>query len=163
MMRHQGCNAEGGASFAEVLVAMALTMIGLAGAMGAFQSAEWTLRGGMLATRALAMAESRIEAKRSVRWDRLLLDDLNHDGIPEHVMRDDGAGGDELAGDGVYSGSWDQNGVHLIWTVTPSRSDSLAASGHVVIEARATYAASEGQREIRVGTLRANPVYVGGQ
>ena len=115
----------------------------------------------MLATRALAMAESRIEVKRSVRWDRLLLDDLNHDGVSDLVMRDDGAGGDALAGDGVYSSSWDQNGVHLVWMVTPSRSGSLSASGHVLIEARAVYVAGEGQREVRVGTLRANPVFVG--
>ncbi len=152
---------EGGASFAEVLVAMTLTMIGLAGAMGAFQAAERSLRIGTLATRALAMAESRIEAKRSVRWDRLLLDDLNHDGVPDLVMHDDGAGGDVLAGDGVYSGSWDQDGVQLVWTVTPSRPGSLSASGHVLLEARSVYAAGEGQREVRIGTLRANPVFVG--
>jgi hypothetical protein len=83
-----------------VFVAMALTMIGLAGAMGAFQAAERSLRMGMLATRALAMAESRIETKRAARWDRLLLDDLNYDGIPDFVMHDDGTGGDVLAGDG---------------------------------------------------------------
>lgn len=163
MTRDTLWHAEGGASFAEVLVAMALTMIGLAGAMGAFQAAERSLRTSMLATRALNLAESRIEAKRSVRWDRLLLDDLNHDGIPDLVMQDDGTGGDVLAGDGVYSGSWDQNGVHLVWTVTPSRSGALAASGYVFLEARAAYTVGEGQREVRVGTLRANPVFVGGQ
>ncbi|TKB65478.1 MAG: hypothetical protein E8D47_07285 [Nitrospira sp.] len=161
MTRDRLCITEGGASFAEVLVAMTLTMIGLVGAMGAFQAAERSLRIGTLATRALAMAESRIEAKRSVRWDRLLLDDLNHDGIPDLVMRDDGIGGDVLAGDGVYSGSWDQDGVQLVWTVTPSRPDSLSASGHVLLEARSVYAADEGQREVRIGTLRANPVFVG--
>jgi len=163
MTRDRLFHAEGGASFAEVLVAMALTVTGLAGAMGGFQAAERSLRTGTLATRALAMAESRIEAKRSARWDRLLLDDLNRDGVPDLVMLDDGAGGDVLAGDGVYSASWDQDGVHLIWTVTPSRSGSLSASGLVLITARAVYAASEGQREVRVGTLRANPVFVGGQ
>lgn len=156
-------HAEDGASFAEVLVAMALTMIGLAGAIGAFQAAERIFQTGTLATRALAMAESRIEAKRSARWDRLLLDDLNHDGVPDLVMRDDGGGGDVLAGDGVYSGSWDQDGVHLVWTVMPSRSGSLSVSGHVLIEARAVYVAGEGPREVRVGTLRANPVFVGSQ
>ena len=76
-------------------------------------------------------------------------------------MRDDGVDGDVLAGDGVYSGRWDQDGVLLIWTVTPSRSDSLSVSGHVILEARAVYAAGESQREVRVGTLRANPVFVG--
>lgn len=161
MIRDQSFYAESGASFAEVLVAMTLTMIGLVGAMGAFHVAERSVRIGTVATRALAMAESRIEAKRSMRWDRLLLDDLNHDGVTDLVMHDDGAGGDVLAGDGVYSGSWDQDGVQLIWTVKPSRSSSLSASGHVVIEARAVYAVGESRREVRVGTLRANPMFVG--
>src|SRR6185503_17939264 len=124
MTQAQRFHAESGASFAEVLVAMTLTLMGLVGAMGAFQAAERGVRMGTLATRALAMAESRIEAKRSARWDRLLLDDLNYDGIPDLVMHDDGTGGDVLAGDGVYSGSWDQDGVQLIWTVTPSRPGS---------------------------------------
>src|SRR5512145_1467853 len=130
MRRERLFHAEGGASFAEVLVAIALTMIGLTGAMGAFQVAERSVKTGMLVTRAVAMAESRIEAKRSVRCDRLLLDDLNHDGTPDLVMRDDGLSGDVLAGDGVFSGSWDQDDVHLTWTVTPSRSASLSASGY---------------------------------
>ncbi len=163
MTRDRRLHAEGGASFAEVLVAMTLTLIGLAGAMGSFQAAERSLRNGTWTTRALAMAESRIEAKRSVRWDRLLLDDLNHDGVTDLVMRDDGADGDVLAGDGVYSGSWDQNGIHLIWTVTPSRSGSLSGSGHVFLEARAAYPGGAGQREVRIGTLRANPAFVGSQ
>jgi hypothetical protein len=155
--------AERGVSFAEVLVAMALTLTGLVSAIGAFQAAERSLRTGTLATRALAMAESRIEAKRAARWDRLFLDDLNHDGVPDLVMHDDGVGGDAMAGDGVYSGRWDQDGVQLVWTVTPSHSGSLSASGHVLIEARAVYEAGESQREVRVGTLRANPVFAGSQ
>ena len=163
MMRDRFCHSTHGASFAEVLVAMTLTLIGLVGAMGAFQAVERSVRTGTLATRALAMAESRVEAKRSVRWDRLLLDDLNHDGVPDLLMHDDGAGGDVVAGDGVYTGSWVQDGVQLAWTVTPSRSGSLSASGHVLIEARAVYEASEGQREVRIGTLRANPLFVGSQ
>ena len=163
MMRDRIVQSEWGASFAEVLVAMALTMTGLVGAMGAFEAAERIVRNGMLATRALAMAESRIEAKRSARWDRLLLDDVNHDGVLDLVMRDDGVGGDAVAGDGTYSGSWDQDGIQLIWTVTPSRSGSLSASGHVVVEARAAYASRAGPREIRVGTVLANPLFVGSQ
>ena len=163
MTRDQVFHAEDGASFAEVLVAMTLTLIGVVGAMGAFQAAERSIRIGTLATRALAMAESRIEAKRSVRWDRLLLDDLNHDGASDLVMHDDGVAGDVLAGDGVYSGSLEHDGVRLIWTVTPSRTGSLSDSGHVLIEARAIYAAGESQREVRVGTLRANPLFVGGR
>lgn len=161
MTRDRWRQAEGGASFAEVLVAMTLTLMGLAGAMGSFQAAERSLRSGTWATRALAMAESRIEAKRSGRWDRLLLDDLNHDGVTDLVMHDDGAAGDLLAGDGVYSGSWDQDGIHLVWTITMSRTGSLPDSGHVFLEARAVYSDGAGQREVRIGTLRANPSFVG--
>ena len=161
MKRDRALCSERGVSFAEVLVAMALTMTGLAGAMGAFQAAERSVRTGTLATRALTMAESRIEAKRAARWDRLLMDDLNHDGVMDLVMRDDGAGGDVMAGDGVYSGGWNQDGVQLIWMVTPSRFGSLSASGYVLIEARAVYVVDDNQREVRVSTLRANPVFVG--
>jgi hypothetical protein len=161
MTQDRRWHTEGGASFAEVLVAMALTLIGLTGAMGAFQAAGRSLQTSILTTRALAMAESRVEVKRSVRWDRLLFDDLNHDGISDIVMRDDGAGGDVLAGDGVYSGSWDQDGIHLTWTVTPSRFGSLSGSGHVLIEACASYTAAEGRREVRSGTLRSNPTFIG--
>ena len=60
MSRGQLFYAEGGASFAEVLVAMTLTLIGLVGAMGAFQAAERSIRVGTLATRALAMAETSV-------------------------------------------------------------------------------------------------------
>jgi hypothetical protein len=161
MKRDRMFCSECGVSFAEVLVAMALTMTGLVGAMGAFQAAERSVRTDTLATRALAMAESRIEAKRAARWDRLLMDDLNHDGVMDLVMRDDGTGGDVLAGDGVYSGGWNQDGVQLIWMVTPSRSGSLSASGHVLIEARAAYIVDDNQHEVWVSTLRANPVFVG--
>lgn len=163
MTRDRFFLAERGVSFAEVLVAMALTLTGLVSAIGAFQAAERSFRTGTLATRALAMAESRIEAKRAARWDRLFLDDLDHDGVPDLVMHDDGAGGDAMAGDGVYFGRWDQDGVQLVWTVTPSHSGSLSASGHVLIEALAVYKVGENQREVRVGTLRANPVFTGSQ
>ena len=45
MTRGQLFHAEGGASFAEVLVAMTLTLIGLVGAMGAFQAPRFPRTG----------------------------------------------------------------------------------------------------------------------
>jgi hypothetical protein len=154
-------SAQRGATFAEVLISMTLLLIGLMGAMGSYQAADRGLRASQLATRALAMAESRIEAKRAARWDRLLVDDLDDDGLPDLVMRDDGQEGDAQAGDTIYTGSWDHDGVHLLWTVAPSRPGSLATAGYVALEARATYITSGGPREVRIGTLRANPVFVG--
>lgn len=157
----QAISAQRGATFAEVLISMTLLSIGLMGAMGSYQAADRGLRASQLATRALAMAESRIETKRAARWDRLLIDDLDDDGLPDLVMRDDGQGDDAQAGDGVYTGSWDHDSVHVIWTVAPSRPGSFATAGYVVLEAQATYMANGSPREVRIGTLRANPVFVG--
>lgn len=153
--------ASGGATFSEVLVAMALTMIGLVGAMGAFKTAAQTIGLGMLSTRALGLAESRLEAKRSVRWEQLLMDDLDHDGVPEIVMNDDGQRGDRIAGDGVYSAEWEQDGLHLNWTVAPSRPGALSDSGFALLEARASYESSGRTHEVRLTTLRANPMFAG--
>jgi hypothetical protein len=150
-----------GATFSEVLVALALTLIGLMGAMGAFHAAGQSIGQGALATRALALAESRIEAKRAVRWEELLMDDLDHDGIAEIVMHDDGASGDLVAGDNIYSALWEQEGVVLAWTVAPNRPGNLLESGFVVVEARASYMTAMGPREVRVASLRANPMFAG--
>jgi hypothetical protein len=150
-----------GATFSEVLVALALTMIGVTGAMGAFQAAGRSIMQETLATRALAMAESRLEAKRSVRWEQLLTDDFDHDGVPEILMHDDGASGDRSAGDGIYSAAWEEAGVLLIWTVAPNRPGSLTGSGFVVLEARASFESGKGRREVKLATIRANPRFAG--
>ena len=154
-------DGETGATFSEVLVAMALTSIGVLGAMGAFLAADQTIGRDVLATRALAMTEARLEAKRAASWDQLLVDDLDHDGLPEMTMHDDGTQGDRTAGDGVYSAIWEQHGVTLIWTVSSGHPAGLANSGSVVIESRSVYQSSTGEREIRLATLRANPAFVG--
>ena len=152
-----------GATFSEVLVAMALTSVGVMGAMGAFLTAEKSLSRDTLATRALAMAESRLEAKRAAAWEQLLVDDLNHDGLPDVAMHDDGTRGDHTAGDGIYSAIWEQQGVTLIWTVRFNHAGSPGNSGAVVIDARGVYRTSTGEREIRLATLRANPAFAGTQ
>lgn len=152
-----------GATFSEVLVAMALTSVGVMGAMGAFLAAERSLSRDTLATRALAMAESRLEAKRAASWEQLLVDDLDHDGQPDVTMHDDGTRGDRTAGDGIYSAIWEQQGVTLIWTVRPNHAGSLGSSGAIIIESRGVYRASTGEHEIHLATLRANPAFAGTQ
>lgn len=161
MNLHTCLNSTKGATFSEVMVAMGLTYIGLMGAMGAFHVAEKAIVQGMLASRALSMAESRLEAKRSVQWEQLLMDDLDHDGIPEIVMHDDGVGVDRAAGDGIYSAQWARNGVVLTWTVAPNHGGRLSESGFAVFEARATYRSDNGEHEVRLATVRANPVFAG--
>jgi prepilin-type N-terminal cleavage/methylation domain-containing protein len=151
----------GGFTFAEVMVSMAIMSVALVGAVATFQVATQQFHQGMLASRAFALAESRIEAKRSARWDRLLVDDLDHDGQPDLTMRDDGQEGDVIPGDGVYSSNWEENGIHLRWTVTFSRPGAPTASGSVLLEATASYTTDQGPREVRISTLRANPTFVG--
>ena len=153
-----GCE---GTSLSEVLVAMTILPIALLGAMGAFHAAGKTILQGTLASRALAMAESRIEAKRAMQWGRLLEDDLNHDGLPDIIMHDDGQSGDLAAADGVYSASHEQEGVLLIWTVAPSQLGDLFRSGYVVLEARVSFESGETRREVKIATIRANPHFVG--
>ena len=153
---------EGGFSLIEVMLAMVILAFAILGVMGMFQWADHGLRQGDRATRALAMAESRLEAKRTTPWKALLTDDLDADGTPEITMRDDGTAPDAVAGDGIYSAGVEMDGIRLVWTVQPDRAGLLRNAGSVVIQARASYPASRGQRrEIRLGTLRANPAYVG--
>ena len=150
-----------GATFSEVLVAMALTSVGLVAAMGAFQAAHQQFGRGLLATRAMELAESRLEAKRAVRWDQLFMEDLDQHGLPQSFMHDDGAAGDRVAGDGIYSARSEENGVVLIWTVAPNQGGNLALSGYAHIEARASYRSRYGDHELRLATLRANTVLAG--
>lgn len=154
--------SETGFSLIEVMVAMVITAFGLLGAMALFQVSDQGLRDGGQGLRALALAQSRLEAKRIAPWNLLLQDDVNADGIVDVTMRDDGAEGDLRAGDGVYTGMAEQAGVSLLWTVRPDQGGSLARAGAVVIEAKATYRLPSGRiRTVNLATLRANPNYVG--
>jgi type II secretory pathway pseudopilin PulG len=159
-MRNLLCTYNG-ASFSEVLVAMAIVSMALTGAVGAFHAAEKAIVKDTMASRALAAAESRIETKRATQWERLLEDDLNHDGLPDVIMHDDGENGDAVAGDGAYSAIAERDGIRLTWMVTPSRAGDVRGSGFIVIEAYASYETDQGRREVRLATMRANPFFVG--
>jgi prepilin-type N-terminal cleavage/methylation domain-containing protein len=153
---------EAGFSLIEVMVAMVVTAFGLLGAMALFQVADHGLRDGGLGLRALALAQSRLEAKRVAPWNLLLQDDLNADGIVDMTMRDDGRQGDLQGGDGMYTGLSEQSGILLFWTVRPDRGASLDRAGAVVVEARATYVLPSGRkRTVSLATIKANPHYVG--
>lgn len=150
-----------GFSLIEVMIAMVVLAFAILGVMASFRWSDHAVRFGTDGTRALALAEARLEAKRSLPWPALLLDDLNHDGRTETVMRDDGAGDDETAGDGVYTAADEQDGIRLVWTVQPDRSPFQQA-GLAVIRAKAGYSLGNGRwRHITVGTIRSNPAYVG--
>lgn len=153
--------SEQGFSLVEVLVAMALSAVVLMGGVTALQVSARFAQQGRLAAKALALAQSRVEAKRSVRWEALLLDDLDLDGRVDLMMMDDGQGADVSAGDGVYSARWEGDGVTLDWTVASDHASPLAAAGFVTIRVAASYKGLGGIRTVTIGTVRANPVFVG--
>jgi prepilin-type N-terminal cleavage/methylation domain-containing protein len=157
-------NAHGQAGFSliEVMMAMVVLAFGILGVMAAFQWSDYGLRQGEIGTRALALVESRLEAKRAAPWDSLLMDDLDGDGRMEIIMRDDGRLPDTQAGDGLYAAMIERDGIFLRWTVQPDRLGPLQTWGSAVITASARYQAGQGRwHDVTVGTLRANPRYLG--
>ncbi len=151
-----------GFSLIEVMIAMIVLAFGILGAMSAFQWSDHGLRHGATGTRALALVESRLEAKRATPWNALLTDDLDGDGRVEVTMQDDGRPPDEQAGDGLYTATVEREGIMLRWTVQPDRTGPVQTWGSAVITASARYQAGRGQwREVTLGTLRANPGYLG--
>jgi len=151
-----------GFSLIEVMMAMVVLAFGILGVMAAFRWSNDGVRQGEAGTRALALAESRIEAKRATPWAALLTDDVDGDGQPEITMRDDGRFPDAQAGDGRYTAATDRDGIALQWTVQPDRAGPVRTWGSVSMTATARYRVGQGQwRNITVGTLRANPRYVG--
>ena len=151
-----------GFSLVEVMVAMVLTGIALMGAMASVDVSVKQVRMGGLSNKAVDMAQARVEVKRSVRWHALLEDDLDHDGMSETFMRDDGQGLDVNAGDGIYTAMYEQDGVTVVWTVQSDYPGPLASAAMVTITASASYSGEQGQRkEVQVASMRANPAYVG--
>jgi len=150
-----------GFSLVEVMIAMVILAFSILGVTVMFQWGDYGLQHGSLRTRALAMAEARVEAKRAGSWDTMLADDLDFDGTADVHMIDDGAGDDEKAADGIYTGSAERDGIRLVWTVEMLPSGPLPGAGLAIIKTRARYRAGGRWHVIDVGALRANPNYVG--
>ena len=155
------CRQSAGLSLVEVMVAMVILAFSLLGVTAMFQWGEYGLQQGHQKTRALAMAEARVEAKRAGPWETMLADDLDFDGVSDIHMMDDGTGDDEKAGDGIYTGSTDRDGIRLVWTVEALPFGPLSGAGTAIIKTRARYRAGGRWHAVDLGALRANPNYVG--
>lgn len=150
-----------GFSLIEVMVSMVILAFSLLGVTSMFHWANEGVQDGARGTHALAMAGARVEVKRNVPWDALLTDDLDGDGVPDVRMQDNGTRGDAVAGDGVYSGLSEKDGIRLLWTIQSVQSGPLESSEMILIKAQATYQTGTRSRSIETGTLRVNPAYVG--
>lgn len=151
-----------GFTLVESMVALVVLSIGIIGTIGMCEWAQRGLQRGAMTTTALALAESCLEAKRSLPWDQLLADDLDQNGTLESLMHDDGLLGDESNGDGIFTGSLTRSNIRLVWTVELNRGGQPGAASLATIEARASFTTLGGQsREVRVRTIRANPRAIG--
>ncbi len=151
-----------GFSLIEVMVAMVIAGIALMGTLGAVEVSSRHIRQGGLNSKAIELAQARLETKRSCRWQSLLDDDLDHDGIPETLMADDGQGSDITAGDGIYTAGHERDGVTVVWTIEAERPGPLRSATMVRIQAVASYSGLNGRkREVQVATIRTNPNFVG--
>ena len=151
-----------GFSLIEVMVAMVIAGVALMGTLGAVEMSTRHVQQGGLHSKAIELAQARLEAKRSVRWQSLLDDDLDHDGIPETLMADDGQDYDITTGDGIYTAGYEHDGVTVVWTIEAERPGPLRSAGIVRIRAVASYSGLNGhKREVQVATIRTNPNFVG--
>jgi prepilin-type N-terminal cleavage/methylation domain-containing protein len=151
-----------GFSLIEVMVAMVIVGVALMGTLGALEVSSRHVQQGGLNSKAIELAQARLEAKRSVRWQSLLEDDLNRDGTPETLMADDGQGSDRAAGDGIYTAMYERDGVTVVWTIETEEPGPLYSTAMVIIRAVASYSGPNGhKREVKVATIRANPNFVG--
>lgn len=151
-----------GFSLIEVMVAMVISGVALMGTLAAVEISARHVQQGGLTSKAIELAQARLEAKRSVRWRSLLEDDLDHDGTRETLMADDGQGADITAGDGIYTARYERDGVTVVWMIETERPGPLGSAALVMIRAVASYAGLNGhKREVQVATIRANPNFVG--
>lgn len=151
-----------GFSLVEVMVAIMISGIALMGTLGAVEISSRHAKSGGMSTKALELAQGRLEVKRSIRWQSILEDDLDHDGHSETFMADNGEGGDRVAGDGIYTAMYERDGVTVMWTIEGNGPGPFSAAGMVTIRAVASYSGlGDQKREVHVATLRANPSFVG--
>lgn len=151
-----------GISLVEVMVAMMISGIALMGTLGAVELSSRYAQQSVMNSQALELAQGRLEVKRSVRWQLLLEDDLDRDGIAETHMVDDGTGFDAAPGDGIYTAMYERDGITVVWTIETDRPGPLSTTSMVRIQAVASYQGrNQEKREVQIASMRANPSYVG--
>lgn len=107
-----------GFSLVEVMISLVILAFGMLGTISMFSASEKALSTSSRMTMALRLAQEKLESKKAVSFESLLLDDMDGDGILETRMVDDSTAGDEVAGDGIYTGSDISLGIVRRWTVS---------------------------------------------
>ena len=143
---------EYGSSLVEALVAMSILSIVLAGCLGLFTMADDGLAAGAKSLVMTALAESRIEALRTIPYPSLVAPVFTEDS--EALTVEETARGQVLGRQTIQ-------GILMTYTVTPDN-PVLIRSQAATITVAADWADPRGRhRIIQFGLRRANPVYSG--
>jgi pilin/secretion family protein with methylation motif len=143
---------EQGSSLVEALVAMSILSIVLTGCVGFFAIADDGLATGAKSLLMTALAESRIEALRTIPYPALMAPVFTGDSEALTVV---------AAAGGQFLGRQTIQGILMTYTVTPDN-PVLIRSRAATITVAADWADPRGRhRLVRFGLRRANPVYSG--
>ena len=143
------------------MVAIVVLSISLLGAVSMFAVAQDGISGSAKRLEAMALAETRLERLRAVAYHTLLAGDVNGDVLGDSILESREADEDARAGQGEYTARQTINGIVLTSLVRPDQ-PSLARSRAVTIRVTAEWSDYRGHRRtIRLGMMRANPVYGG--
>jgi type II secretory pathway pseudopilin PulG len=124
-----------GFSLLETMIAATIAGIAFVGTMTAVAVASRFIPQTGLVDTAQERVQSRLEGKQSVRWRSLLMDDLDHDGMPETIMKE--------------------------WTIEVDPMRPIATVGMATIRSVVTYHGTNGPQQVRMQTIRANPAFLG--
>jgi hypothetical protein len=161
-MERVSLHSERGLSLVEPLIAMVVLSFSLLGSVSMFALVQDGITVGARKLQAMALAETRLERLRAVAYHTLLTADLDGDGVVDVRLKDSGGEGDAVADDGEYTTRQTVNGITVMWTVRPDR-PGLANSRTATITLTAAWSDQAGRlRVVRLGMLRANPVFSGG-
>ncbi|MBI5745632.1 MAG: prepilin-type N-terminal cleavage/methylation domain-containing protein [Nitrospirae bacterium] len=107
-----------GFSLVEVMISLVILAFGILGTIGMFSASDKAIGTSYQMTRALRAAQEKLESKKGGKFESLLLDDLDGDGVLETPMTSDSTGNDKSSGDGIYAGSDTSLGILRRWTIS---------------------------------------------
>lgn len=145
-----------GFTLIEVMISLVILAFGILGTIGMFSASDKALGTSNQMTMALRLAQEKLESKKGVNFETLLLDDLDGDGALETRMTGDSTGGDKVAENGIYTGSDTSFGIIRRWTISLNN----PVAGIAKIDVVASWTDKNGiQRLLTLSTIKSDGGY----
>jgi hypothetical protein len=145
--------SERGCSLAEVLTAMSVLTTIMMGSLALLMHTQKSLASGGQGLQVTGLAETRIEAFRTLPYATLLTPDFDGDGVADLVLIDHG--------NGEFTGQQTVHDIKLLCTVIPDGPDP-SGSPATTVRVKADWFDRQGQpKTLTYAFRRANPVYSG--